>query len=310
MLTADCTRQSSTRFRGSMRHGVVLDTEQTGSRGAGRVAPSMVIRPALTSSSAARPRVSAGASGEAAAQGAGPVRPLRPRAARGRSCGGRGGGGGAGRGLVAVAAGLLAGQLGLPEGGEPLRPDLAPGPQRRGHAGRGTPTSLRPASCCAVAVAGLRRPPAEVAARAGHSVRVLLTIYAHCIPGCDQIASQHIEEALNPSHWPPAGPQEPAQTPGIPSVMRPCHSWAQRDTAGPGASTQIRLNIPDLRKYRSERSAPPVTARDRRPRAPIRSEPLTSQNRAHHWPAATGNGLPNRSRTRIRPGLREHRHRV
>ena len=52
-------------------------------------------------------------------------------------------------------------------------------------------------------------PPAEVAARAGHSVRVLLTIYAHCIPGCDQIASQHIEEALNPSHWPPAGPQLP-----------------------------------------------------------------------------------------------------
>jgi integrase len=49
-------------------------------------------------------------------------------------------------------------------------------------------------------------PPAEVAARAVHSVRVLLTIYAHGIPGCDQIASQHIEEALNPSHWPPAGP--------------------------------------------------------------------------------------------------------
>ena len=38
----------------------------------------MVIRPALTSSSAAWPRVSAGASGEAAAQRAGPARPLRP----------------------------------------------------------------------------------------------------------------------------------------------------------------------------------------------------------------------------------------
>jgi hypothetical protein len=64
-------------------------------------------------------------------------------------------------------------------------------------------------------------PPAEVAARAGHSVRVLLTVYAHCIPGRDQIASQHIEEALNPSHWPPAGPQEPAQTPeSRPSCVR------------------------------------------------------------------------------------------
>jgi integrase len=74
-------------------------------------------------------------------------------------------------------------------------------------------------------------PPAEIAARAGHSVRVLLTIYAHGIPGCDQIASQHIEQALR--HWPPAGPQKAAQTPGIPSVMRPCHSWTQRDSAGP-----------------------------------------------------------------------------
>ena len=51
-------------------------------------------------------------------------------------------------------------------------------------------------------------PPAEVAARAGHSVRVLLTCYAHCIPGCDQIASQQIEQALGPSQWPHAGPQE------------------------------------------------------------------------------------------------------
>ena len=41
---------------------------------------------------------------------------------------------------------------------KPLRPDLAPGPQRRGHAGRRTPASLRPASCRAVAVAGLRCP--------------------------------------------------------------------------------------------------------------------------------------------------------
>ena len=75
-------------------------------------------------------------------------------------------------------------------------------------------------------------PPAEVAARAGHSVRVLLTIYAHCIPGCDQIASQQIEQALRPRQWPPAGPQEPARTPGFRSVMRPCHSWTQRDSTG------------------------------------------------------------------------------
>ena len=37
---------------------------------------------------------------------------------------------------------------------------------------------------------------------------ILLTIYTHCIPGHDQIASQHIEQALRPSNWPPTGPQE------------------------------------------------------------------------------------------------------
>ena len=151
-------------------------------------------------------------------------------------------------------------------------------------------------------------PPAEVAARAGHSVRVLLTIYAHGIPGCDQIASQHIEQALR--HWPPAGPQKAARTPGILSVMRPCHSWTQRNTAGPETSAQIRLRASDLRKYRPDRPAPLITARDGRSRAPIRSKPPTSQDLAHHWPTDIVSGLPDRSRTRIRPGIREHRHRV
>jgi hypothetical protein len=112
-------------------------------------------------------------------------------------------------------------------------------------------------------------PPAEIAARAGHSVRVLLTIYAHGIPGCDQIASQHIEQALRFSRWPPAGPQKAAQTPGIPSVMRPCHSWTQRDTAGPDPSAQIRLGVFDLRKYRPGRSVPWIAAPDGRSRAPV-----------------------------------------
>ncbi len=153
-------------------------------------------------------------------------------------------------------------------------------------------------------------PPAEIAARAGHSVRVLLTIYAHCIPGCDQIASQQIDRALSPSHWPPAGLQEPAQTPEFPSVMRPCHSWTQRDTAGPETSAQIRLHASDLRKYRPWRRSPWIAAPDSRSRAPRSPKPLTRPDLAHHWPAATGNGLPNRSRTRIRPGIREHRHRA
>ena len=146
-----------------------------------------------------------------------------------------------------------------------------------------------------------RRPAAEIAARAGHSVRVLLTIYAHGIPGCDQIASQQIEEALRPSQWPPAGPQESAQIPGILSVMRPCHSWTQRDTTGPETSAQIRLDGCDLRKYRSGKPVPWITDPDSRSRAPRSPEPLTRADLAHHWSTATGNGLPNRSFSAIEP---------
>lgn len=39
-------------------------------------------------------------------------------------------------------------------------------------------------------------PPAQVAEWAGHSVAVLLRVYAKCIDGQDQIARRRIEEAL------------------------------------------------------------------------------------------------------------------
>jgi Phage integrase family len=45
-------------------------------------------------------------------------------------------------------------------------------------------------------------PPAEIAARAGHSVHILLTTYSHCLPGYSQIASQHIDQALDASTSP------------------------------------------------------------------------------------------------------------
>jgi len=40
--------------------------------------------------------------------------------------------------------------------------------------------------------------PAQVAARAGNSVHVLLTVYTHCIHGHDQLLNQHIAAALQP----------------------------------------------------------------------------------------------------------------
>jgi hypothetical protein len=171
---------------------------------------------------------------------------------------------------------------------KPLRPDLAPGP-RRSHAGgrarhpAGAPL-LRPSSCRAVAVAGLRGR----ARRDRCSRRAQRACPAHHLrplhAGCDQIASQQIEQALRPSRWSPAGPQEPAQAPGILSVMRPCHSWTQRDTAGPETSGQIRLHVLDLRKCRPERPGPRIATPDGRPRAPIHHKPLTSPDLARIWP--------------------------
>ena len=113
-----------------------------------------------------------------------------------------------------------------------------------------------------------------------------------------------------PSAGPPLAHKNPAQTPVIRSAIRPCHSWTQRDTAGPDPSAQIRLGVCDLRKYRPGRSVPWIAAPGGRSGAPVLHKPLTRPDLAHHWPTATGNGLPNRCRTRIRPGIREHRHRV
>jgi hypothetical protein len=40
--------------------------------------------------------------------------------------------------------------------------------------------------------------PAEVAARAGNSARVLQDVHAHCIDGRDEVISRQIEDALDP----------------------------------------------------------------------------------------------------------------
>ena len=112
----------------------------------------------------------------------------------------------------------------------------------------------------------------------------------------------------------PTGPPLAHKNRRIPRESRPS---CVRATAGPsgtqlgsGASTHIRLDIPDLRKCRRKARAHRSRPRAGRSRAPALHTPLTSQDLAHHWPTATGNGLPDRSRTRIRPGIREHRHRV
>jgi hypothetical protein len=64
-----------------------------------------------------------------------------------------------------------------------------------------------------------------------------------------------------------SSPRTSAQTPGIPSVMRPCHSWTQWDTAGPETSDQIRLHVYDLRQCQPGRPVPRITAPDSRSQA-------------------------------------------
>jgi len=75
-------------------------------------------------------------------------------------------------------------------------------------------------------------PPAEIAASAGHSVRVPLTGYAHCMPSRDQIASQQIEQALRPSQWAPCWPTRtgadagnPVRHASVPQLDSTGHSW-------------------------------------------------------------------------------------
>jgi hypothetical protein len=50
-------------------------------------------------------------------------------------------------------------------------------------------------------------PPAQVAEWAGHSVAILLKIYAKCIDGQDRIAKRRIEDALGEAGEPDGGPE-------------------------------------------------------------------------------------------------------
>ena len=153
------------------------------------------------------------------------------------------------------------------------------------------------------------RPPRSLPAPGTASASCSPSTPTAC-PAATRSPASTSRKPSTPAAGPPLAHKNRRRPPGILSVMRPCHSWTQRDTAGPGASTQIRLDLFDLRKCGLKSLAHRPRPRAGRSRAPALRTPLTSQDLAHHWPTATGNGLPNRSRTRIRPGIREHRHRV
>ena len=169
---------------------------------------------------------------------------------------------------------------------------------------------LRPASCRAVVVAGLRRP----ARRSRRPRRAQRACPAHHL----RPPHTRLRPDRQPAHR--ASPPPQPLAPGWPTTIRadagnPVRHASvpqldPRDAAGPGTSTQIRLDVLDLRKCQLERLAHGSRPRTGRSWAPVLHTPLTCPDLAHHWPTATGSGLPNRSRTRIRPGIREHRHRA
>ena len=153
-------------------------------------------------------------------------------------------------------------------------------------------------------------PPAEVAAAPGIA----------CV-SCSPSTPTAFPAATRSPASTSTGPSAPASGPRLAHKKR-----RRRRESGPSrvrvtaglSGTQLDLKPPPRSGYtslncgnaRPERSAHGSRLPDGRSRAPVLHKPLTRPDLAHHWPTATGNGLPNRSRTRIRPGIREHRYRV
>jgi len=107
--------------------------------------------------------------------------------------------------------------------------------------------------------------PAQIAARAGHSVAVLLTVYSHCIHGQDDLLNQQIGRVLEPAAG--RGPCPSAGKPAVvptarrartPSAMRP---WiplparrrpvdhADTERTYPETATLATVVYPDQGKY-------------------------------------------------------------
>ena len=85
------------------------------------------------------------------------------------------------------------------------RPPPGPGPRLAATALARRPCDQRHAALSLWLNAGA--PPAQIAARAGHSVTVLLTVYAHCVDGQDQITNRLIERAAPPRRAPSTVPE-------------------------------------------------------------------------------------------------------
>ena len=147
-------------------------------------------------------------------------------------------------------------------------------------------------------------PPAEIATRAGHSVHVLLTVYAHCVPGHDQIASQHIGQALRPSRGtqPVAGPRNPYD-PGRPRP--PCvrvtarRSGTRLDVPGPPLTDRTAGELRKHPRNSSTLAGRGPTGPDPSPNAPQAADQAGSgPPLAHKHRERSGGPLPDTQQAR------------
>jgi hypothetical protein len=158
-------------------------------------------------------------------------------------------------------------------------------------------------------------------ARAGHSVHV-------CSPSTLTASPATARSPTTPSNTPsarkPAGtrqliawhraqrvahiwPTNPRSCRPDPSVIRPhtaIHTGTQLDPTGPA---HHRLSARDLRKHPLGGRGPGWAAPARTAQGRALRRPLTCPDLAHNWPKDTVSGLPDRPRTRIRPGTQTRR---
>jgi hypothetical protein len=85
-------------------------------------------------------------------------------------------------------------------------------------------------------------PAANVAARAGHSVAMLQSTYAHCIDGDEEIMNRHIDAALGTPHTPATErAEQTSPTAAQPQTVVP---WLFRDYRRTAAHRGSRLHTP------------------------------------------------------------------
>ena len=118
--------------------------------------------------------------------------------------------------------------------------------------------------------------PAQIAARAGNSVAILLTVYTHCIHGRDGLLNQQIGRALGPSARPGPHPSVESQRSARPRDSAEASGYTDRATAA-AAAAAVRQAFADAVRYTSVTlpPGPPTAHKPRRPQA-IKATLLTN----------------------------------